>query len=216
MKARRRADLLGVALQLGAAGELRVFELLDRGEMAVDEDRVGQRPQMFGGLQFRGIRRQEEQVDVVRYPPVDAGGFPAGAVQHQHNLLGGTGSHLAGERGALNFKHRNADGGWQIGQMEDGPTRGRMDKADQIAPGEAVLDAGHGSLAPWGPDAAQQRFQADAVLIGRPQFDLRVREGGRDGPYARADLFLKFACCSASVSACRGRGTCRLCLARTR
>jgi len=52
MKARRRTDLLGVALQLGAAGKLSVFELLellDRGEMAVDQDRVGQRPQSPGG-----------------------------------------------------------------------------------------------------------------------------------------------------------------------
>jgi hypothetical protein len=127
MKARRRADLLGVALQLGAAGELSVFELLDRGEMAVDQDRVGQRPQVLRRRQFRGIRRQEEHVDVVRHSQVDAGGFPAGPVQHQHNLLGGTGSHLAGELGSFHFKHRNADGG---GQMEDGATRGRMDKAD--------------------------------------------------------------------------------------
>ena len=60
MEAGGGADLLGVALQLSAARELDIFELLNRGEMAVDQDRVGERPQMLSGLQFGRIRREEE------------------------------------------------------------------------------------------------------------------------------------------------------------
>jgi hypothetical protein len=66
--------------------------------------------------------------------------------------------------------------------MEDGPSRGGMDKADQIPPGEAMLHAGNGPLSNRGPDAPQQRFAADALFVGRPQLDLRVRKGGRDRP----------------------------------
>jgi hypothetical protein len=157
---------------------------------------------------------------VVRHAQLDAGGSPAGAVQHQHHLLGGTGPHLAGERGSFPFNHRHADGGWQMGQRVEGPTRGWMDKADQRAPGEAVLDDGHGSLAPWGPDAPQQRFEADPVLIG-----------GRDSPTARparaerrsrrplpagGSFFAGGLLLGVSERAWRGRGTCRRGLARTR
>ena len=60
MEAGGGADLLGVALQLSAARELDVFELLNRGEMAVDQDRVGERPEMLSGLQFGRIRWEEE------------------------------------------------------------------------------------------------------------------------------------------------------------
>ena len=61
----RRANALWLALERGAVGELRFFELLDAVEMAVEQRRVGERPEVFSWLQFRGIRRQEEQVDMV-------------------------------------------------------------------------------------------------------------------------------------------------------
>ena len=91
MKAGGRADLLGVALQLGAAGELRVFEFLDRDEVPIDQDRVGERPQVLGRLQFGGIGWQKEQMHMVGHAQLDAGRFPAGPIEHQHDLLGGTG-----------------------------------------------------------------------------------------------------------------------------
>lgn len=45
-----RAHEIGPLLEGGAAGELRIFELLDGGEMLVDQGGVGQRPEMLGGL----------------------------------------------------------------------------------------------------------------------------------------------------------------------
>ena len=41
---------------------------------------------MLCGLQFRRIRRQEEQVDVVRHSQALCA-VPAGAIQHEHDLL---------------------------------------------------------------------------------------------------------------------------------
>ena len=63
LEQRGRADAFALPLEVSAAGELDVFELLDAGEMAIDQAGVGQRPQVLGRLQFGGIRRQEEQVD---------------------------------------------------------------------------------------------------------------------------------------------------------
>jgi hypothetical protein len=206
------ADQLRVTLQLSTASELGVLQLLDRLEMAIDQAAVGQWPEVLGRLELRRVRREKQQVHMVGHAQFDAG-VPAGAVEHQHDLLGGTGSHCSREGGQLDFKERDADAG---GQVKDGPPRGGVHEADQIAPGIPMADQGNGALADRGPDPAQQRFEADPMLIDGPQFDLRLREGRRDRPQERTDLFLNVSCCSAAASACRGRGTCRLCLARTR
>ena len=166
MKARRRADLLGVALQLGAAGELHLFELLDAREVAVDQDRVGERPQVLSGLQLGRIGRQEEQVHMLWHPQTHAGRFPARPIEHEDNLLAGTGSH----------------GAHAGGQMEEGPTRSRMHNANEVTPGEAMAHHGDGALADRGPHPTQQWLEADAMFIGRPPLDLRLREGGGDRP----------------------------------
>ncbi len=113
---------------------------------------------------------------------LDAGGFPARAVEHEHNLLGGARPCLTCERGELDFKDRDTDGGWQMGQMKEGPSGGGVHEADQVAPGEAMAHGGDGALANRRPDAPQEWFQANALFIGGPQLDLRLWEGGGDRP----------------------------------
>lgn len=54
-----RADEGWVRLERNAVLGLRIFEVLDAGEMAVDEWRIGQGPQMFSGLEFGGVGREE-------------------------------------------------------------------------------------------------------------------------------------------------------------
>jgi len=80
VEARRRADHVGSLLEGGAPGKLGVLEVLDRGEMLVDQRLVGQRPEMFGRLELGGIRRQKQQVHVLRHPQLDTR-MPASAVQ---------------------------------------------------------------------------------------------------------------------------------------
>ncbi len=54
-----------------------------------------------------------------------------------------------------------------------------MDKADQPTPDEAVLDYRvRPRTTAWRPDAAEQRFEANAVLIGRPELNGGVGERG--------------------------------------
>jgi hypothetical protein len=188
-------------LEGGAAGELSVFEVLDAGEVLIDEGGIGQRPEMLSRLQFRGIGRQKEQMHLVGQPQLDAGGFPAGPIEDEHDLFGGTGPDLARERGQFHLKDRDTDGGWQMGQMKDRPTRGGMDKADAGAPGEAVLHSGGGALPDWRPDPPEQRLQTDPLFVGGPQLDLGNRKRGGDRLQERPSLFLQVSCCSASTSA---------------
>lgn len=91
--------------------------------------------------------------------------------------------------------------------MEEGAPRGGMDETHRRAPGVAVLDRSEGALVVKAPDLAQDRLQADAVLVHRPQLDLRLREGGGHLPQKRAELFLKAAWATGSAWTWRGRGT---------
>jgi len=110
---------------------------------------------------------------------VDTGGFPPCPIQHQHDLLAGTGPRLTRELRQLHCKDGDADRRWQMGQMKQGAAGGGVDKAHQRAPGKAVLHGGDGPLADRCPHPAQQRFEANAMLVGRPhgpQLDRGVRE----------------------------------------
>jgi hypothetical protein len=117
-------------------------------------------------------------MDVLRHPQLDTR-VPARPVQYQHNLFGGTGADRLGERRQLHLKEGDAD---RRGQMKDGATRGRMDKADQLAPLEAMLDRSERALAVKAPDLVQEWLEADAMLVDRPDFDLGVRKRGRSLP----------------------------------
>jgi len=136
-------------------------------------------------------------VDVVRHLQLDAG-VPARAIHHENELLRRAGPDLAREFGQLDFKDRNAD---RCRQMEDRASRGGMHEADEIAPGEAMLDDGGWTRATRRPDPAEQRLQADTVVIGGPQFTRRLGECIGDRPYERAELFLKSSCCTVSARA---------------
>src|SRR5215469_1224226 len=87
VEAGRRADEVLLPLKRDTALGLRVFQLLDTGEMLVDQYRVGQRPQVLSWLQFRGMGRQEQQVEMLRHPHPRTV-MPTRPVEHQHDLFG--------------------------------------------------------------------------------------------------------------------------------
>ena len=116
MEQRGGANALGLGLQGGAAGKLGVFEVLDRGEVLIDERGVAQRPEVLGGLQLGRIGWQKEQVHVVGHAQAQTG-VPAGAIEDEHDLLAGARPRLTGKLGQLHFKERDADRGRQ---MEEG------------------------------------------------------------------------------------------------
>ena len=60
-----------------------VLEISKRGEVLVGEWLIEDGPEVLGGLQFGGIRRQEEQVHVLGDPQPHARRLPAGAIQDE-------------------------------------------------------------------------------------------------------------------------------------
>lgn len=91
--------------------------------------------------------------------------MPARAIEDEHDLLAGTGPRLARKLRQLHLEEGNTD---CRGQMKEGPTRGGMDTADQVTPGEAMLHDRRGPLPNGRPDAPEQRFEANAMFVGGP------------------------------------------------
>ena len=114
--------------------------------------------------------------------------MPAGAVEDQDDLLGGTRSRLAGKGGQFGFKERDADARREDArrEMEEGATRRGMDEADQVAPGVAMLHRRDRSLPDRSPNATEEGLEANAMLIRRPQLDGSVRKRRCDLPHERS------------------------------
>ncbi len=67
-----------------------------------------------------------------------------------------------------------------------------MHEPNQVAPLVAVFNWRTGALAVETPDLVQNRFEAsraNAMLIGGPEFDLRLRISGRHHAQQRSQLF---------------------------
>ncbi len=142
------ADEIGLALEDDAPLCLDVFQVVDRREVAVDEDRVAERPEVLGGLEFRRAGGQEEQVDMLGDLQLRTR-VPASAIQDEHDLLGRPRADRTGEGSQLDLEEGDGDAGSQVPQ---GPARGGMDKADEVAPLVAVLDGRTGPPSPEAPD----------------------------------------------------------------
>lgn len=135
MEQRGRADEVGTRLEGNTARGLGIFEGVNRGEMPIGQRRVGQRPQVLGGMELRRIGREEQQMDMLGHPP-SAAGVPARAIQDQHDLFVRTGANRAGEGHSFGLEERDGDTG---GEREDDALRGGMHKAGEGAPRIAVL-----------------------------------------------------------------------------
>lgn len=96
VEARGRANEIGAGLQRHTALSLGIFEFINGGEVAIGQRGVGQRPEVFSGLQLGGIGGQEEQVEVLRDPELETA-VPASPVQDQHDLLVRTRADLLGK-----------------------------------------------------------------------------------------------------------------------
>jgi hypothetical protein len=170
---------------------------------------------MLGGLEVRRIRRQEEQVDMLRNAQ-PCTGVPPRALQDEDDLLGGSGADLVRERGHLDREERDRHARRQV---KDRAARGRMDETDQVPPVVAVLDRRKRALPVEAPDLVPDRLQANPVLVSEvdgPEFHLGMWVRGRDRLDKRPQLFLTAACCLGSARTWRGRGLRRLPSRRTR
>ena len=144
--------------------------------MPIEQRGTGQSPQMFSGLELRGIRWEEEQMQMVG-DPQSLGAMPAGTIQHKHDLPGEARANRGRKGGEFDLKKRNAD---RRGQVEDRPTRRWMHKADEVAPLVTVLDGRKRALPGEAPDFVEDRLQPNAVFVHRPQLDKAVRKSRGD------------------------------------
>ncbi len=100
--------------------------------------------------------------------------LPPGPVEHQQHSLAVSCAGRLGELGEGDGECGNRDGGEQ---QPDCLARAWMHKGIEVAPSVAML-YNHSWTSPAGaPDATQDGFEANTVLVGGPQFYplLRVR-----------------------------------------
>jgi hypothetical protein len=130
--------------------------------------------------------------------------MPARGVEHQDDVLVHAGTHLGGERGQERAEQRGVDA---VGDEPHDLARGGPDEAIEIKPLVAVMATGDGAAAAWRPDLAQDRFQAEAVFVERPDFDRDRRVAALELSDAGLELFLNRACSYRLALGLAGRGT---------
>lgn len=179
------------------------IEFLEGLEVLIDDGLVGQRPQAFGGLDLRRVRWQEHQFNALRNLQI-LGDMPARAVEHQDDVLIGTGADLGGERRQERAEQSGVDA---VGDEPHDLAGGWSDEAVQIKPLVAVMATGDGAAAARRPDLAQDRFQAEAVFIECPDLDRNRRVGTLEFADAGLKLFLNRACSYRLALGLAGRGS---------
>ena len=176
MEERSRAHEIATGLEGDTTRRLGVLQLLIGGEVPIQQDRICEPPQMLCRLEFRRIRRQEEQMHMVRHMQA-LRAMPARAIQHQYDLPGWTCTHCDGEGREFRFKERHADRGRQV---KDGATGGRMDEAHEVSPLIPMLDRGKRTLVVQTPHLVQDGLQPNAVFVDRPELDDAAWKGRDD------------------------------------
>ncbi len=172
--------------------------------MPVGDRFVGQRPLALGRLQLGRVGRKKLQHDALRHdePVTDV---PTGLIQNQDDQLVLAGADRLGKRG----QHRAEQVGVDRGADEPDHRPGaRVDEAVEVEPGVAVLADRDRALALGRPSPTQDRLQADAMLVERPDLDRPLEVPSAMLLHPAREPLLK-ASCSAALAALawRGRGT---------
>ena len=97
--------------------------------------------------------------------------MPAGLVQHEHDAALAAGRAFLGEGRKERGEERLGDAG---GEIPDRLAREGLGEGRDVKPLVAVVAERDRALALGRPDAAQDRLQAEAVLVGRKHLDREV------------------------------------------
>ena len=195
----------------GASSVEAVGELVDGLERPVGDGLVGERPETLGRLQFGCVGGQEAELDAVRQPQL-AADVPACVVEHEDDGLVWPGAGIAGEGVEHLLEQGDADA---VGHPPLDVAGGGPHEAVEVEP--LVLVAGDRDRAPAapGPHPADQRLQAEPVLVERPDLDRPARRGRR--AHRVPEFFLKAAqAVSSAAFSWRGRGRCAVKSSRCR
>ena len=130
----------------------------------------------------------------------------AGIVEEQHDPLFGSGADRSGEGGEQAGEQRL---GHAVAQVPDRFAGGGAHKGRDVEPLEAVVTERGRALSLGGPHRAQDRLQAEAMLVGAEHLDRHARVGGRLLGDDVRQLFLKAWASSAVADfGFFGRGRC--------
>ena len=174
-------------------------------EMPVGKRLIQNRPEVLGGLQFGGVWGQVDEPDPIRHNQVRFG-VPAGVVELKHDDAIPSRPSLAGKQRQQRGKERL---GHPVRYVPEGLAGDRLHEGGDVQPLVAVVAKRDRPLAFGRPDPAQDRLQPDAVLVGRPDFDRRVRVLGPLLGDSLLQLFLNASRSSGVAEArWRGRGFC--------
>src|SRR3954470_11637448 len=194
-----------IAIEDAAALGHDLLELSKRPEVVVGEWLIQNRPEVFGGLQFGRVWGQVDGPDPVRDSQVGRG-VPTGIVEPKYDdaIL---------SRPGLARKQRQQRGEERLGDpvryVPEGLARDRLHEGGDVQPLVAVVTQRDGPLPLGRPHPAQDRLQPNAVLIGGPDLDRRVRVLGSRLSDGLLQLFLNASRSSGVAEAgWRGRGFC--------
>jgi hypothetical protein len=181
------------------------FEIGERFEVLVGKRLVDNRPQVLGRLQLGGVARQVDEPETLGHDQVWRG-VPAGVVEHKRDHALASRPGLAGKQGQQPGEERL---GHPVRHVPEGLARDRLHEGGDVQPLVAVVAEGDGPVTLGRPHASDDRLQADAVLVGRPDFDRLVRVLGPLLGNTPGQLFLNASRSSGVAEAgWRGRGFC--------
>jgi len=174
-------DGILVSMQIAASRCDDGIEIVDCVEVFVDDRLVDERPEVFGGLQFGAVGGLVDRRDAVRKAEIFRA-VPAGIVELQHDDAVAPGAGRAREGFEQLGKERLVDA---VRQIPDGFSGRRRDKGGDVKPFVTVMAERDRTLADRRPDAPMDRFQADPMLVHRPDLHRLV---GMLGGFLRGRL----------------------------
>src|SRR3954453_10848888 len=185
-----------------------VLEISKRREVLVGEWLIQDGPEVLGGLKLGRVWGQVDEVDgpdPIRHDQVRFG-VPAGVVELQHDDPLASRPGLARKQRQQRGKERLRDA---VRDVPEGLARGRLHEGGDVEPLVAVVAQCDGPLPLGRPDPAQDRLQPNAVFVGGPDLNRRVRVLGPLLSDGLLQLFLNASRSSGVAEAgWRGRGFC--------
>ena len=188
-------ELFGIEVETAPCDD--GLEVREGGEVGVDERLVEHRPEALGRLQLGRVGGQVDEPDS-GWDGQAWFGMPSGIIEHEHDGAVASGTGLAGEGGEERGEERLGN---PVREIPDGLARGRLGEGRDVEPLVAMVAERDRALALGCPDAAQDRLQAEAVLVGREDLDREIGVTGGLLGDGLGQLFLN-ASCSVGVAAC--------------
>lgn len=169
---------------------------VDVGELfvaTVGDRFVDERPQTFGRLELWCVGRQKDETHAGRNCE-SCFAMPSGIVEDENDAALFFRADGLGEVGQQFFEERLADA---VGQIPDRLAARRLDEGGDIEPLIAMMAERQRPLFDGRPDAAADRLQPEAMLVGRPDLDGLARMLPRFFGGDFRELFLKASSSSA-------------------